>query len=50
MAYNLDKRTARIAGQTAKKVFNVGVAIVGVALGATTTSKRAPRKREPKWW
>ena len=30
MAYDLDKRTSRIAGQTAKTVFNVGVAIVGL--------------------
>ena len=48
MAYDLDKRTSRIARQTANKMFNVGVTMVGLALGAKITSRRAPRK--PKWW
>lgn len=54
MAYDLDKRTSRIAGQTANKVFDISVAIVGLAFGAMSSTRRsrpsAPRRRKPRWW
>ena len=54
MAYDLDKRTSRIAGQMAKDVFGVCGALVGLALGVKPSRRRSrpsrPRGRKPWWW
>lgn len=51
MSYDLDKRTSRIAGQTAKTVFGICGAIIGAALGARPSSRvsRPSRPRRKLW-
>lgn len=54
MAYDLDKRTSRIAGQTAKTVFNISAALVGLALGGKPSTRISRpsgiRRRRPRRW
>ena len=54
MAYDLEKRNGRIARQTANTVFNIGAALIGLALGGTPSTRRSRpsghRRRRVRRW